>query len=258
MALVGNRSVLHKSPGRFLSGTVASTDRSNFSKPGMLAGRFESMSPIFAGIPSGHLAPSSWALPRIAGGGSGLAQSASDAVGALAAGRNIEGIAVSTSDATGTGQTVASISATAASASTASGTVFASLLAAGTAASASTAAGAVTAVGWATGSAASTSGASLVSYATGSLSGSTQDSGALTPASVAAAVWQAVAAEQNAAGTMGNKLNTASSGGVDIDALVEATLAAMNLTPPRVNVQQVNGATITGAGVPGSDPWRPA
>ena len=40
MALIGNRSILHKSPGRFLSGT-AGTLRSGFNKPGMLAGRFE-------------------------------------------------------------------------------------------------------------------------------------------------------------------------------------------------------------------------
>lgn len=67
MALIGNRSVLHKSPGRFLSGTVASIERSNFSKAGMLANRFQSMSFVFAGIPNGHLSPSSWALPRTAG-----------------------------------------------------------------------------------------------------------------------------------------------------------------------------------------------
>ena len=41
MALIGNRSVLLKSPGRFLSGTVASIERSNFNKPGMMVGRFE-------------------------------------------------------------------------------------------------------------------------------------------------------------------------------------------------------------------------
>ncbi|MTV78258.1 hypothetical protein GM535_13670, partial [Streptococcus pneumoniae] len=60
--LVGNRTVLHKSPGRFLSGTVASSERSNFSRPGMLAGRFEQMSKL-AAVTNGHLAQSAWALP---------------------------------------------------------------------------------------------------------------------------------------------------------------------------------------------------
>ena len=52
MALIGNRTVLHKSPGRFLSGTVASIERSNFSRAGMLASRFQAVSPVFAGTPS--------------------------------------------------------------------------------------------------------------------------------------------------------------------------------------------------------------
>lgn len=67
MALVGNRSVLHKSPGRFLSGTVASIERSNFGKGGMIAGRFQAVSRIFGGMPGGHLSPSAWSLPRTAG-----------------------------------------------------------------------------------------------------------------------------------------------------------------------------------------------
>ena len=67
MALIGNGSILHKSPGRFLSGT-AGTLRSGFNKPGMLAGRFEQMDALSAGLPSGHLSPSAWSLPRRPGG----------------------------------------------------------------------------------------------------------------------------------------------------------------------------------------------
>lgn len=67
MALIGNRSVLHKSPGRFLSGTIASIERSNFGKGGMIANRFQALSKVFAGIPGGHLSPSAWSLPRTAG-----------------------------------------------------------------------------------------------------------------------------------------------------------------------------------------------
>jgi hypothetical protein len=94
MALIGNRSVLHKSPGRFLSGTVASIERSGFSKAGMLANRFQAMSLILGGIPTGHLAPSSWALPRTAGALSAV-NSADFSIAAgslnLAEGRNIAG-----------------------------------------------------------------------------------------------------------------------------------------------------------------------
>jgi hypothetical protein len=260
MALIGNRSVLLKSPGRFLSGTVASIERNNFSTAGQLASRFQAMSPIFGGIPSGHLAPSSWSLPRTAGGISGLGQSFSGAAGALAAGINIAGTAASTSSASGTGQTVASISGLAASTSSASGSLFASLQASGTAASASTATGSVTALGWVVGTATSSAGASLVAYATGAVAGSTLDSGVLTAGGVAAAVWQVTAAEQNTAGTMGAKLNAAGSGGVDLNALAVAvwahTVRALTADVD-ANVTHVNGVLIAGTGVDG-DTWGPA
>ncbi len=94
MALIGNRSVLHKSPGRFLSGTIASIERSNFSKAGMLANRFQALSPIFAGVPSGHLPPSSWSMPRTAGALSAINETTATLTpGALnlAEGRNLAG-----------------------------------------------------------------------------------------------------------------------------------------------------------------------
>lgn len=93
MALIGNRSVLHKSPGRFLSGTVASIERSNYSKGGMVAGRFQSLSPILGGMPTGHLSPSSWSLPRTAGALSAINSATITITPAdlnLAEGRNIE------------------------------------------------------------------------------------------------------------------------------------------------------------------------
>lgn len=65
---------------------------------------------------------------------------------------------------------------------------------------------------------------SLTPYAVGSMQGNTVDTSILTSDSIAAAVWSAVAAEFNEAGSTGNKLNTASSGGVDMQALVDAVL----------------------------------
>ena len=66
---------------------------------------------------------------------------------------------------------------------------------------------------------------SLNSTATakGSLSANiTGEGAAVTPTSVAAEVWNTVAAAFNTAGTMGNKLNAAGSGGVDYNALAAA------------------------------------
>lgn len=51
----------------------------------------------------------------------------------------------------------------------------------------------------------------------------------LTTANVGGAVWNAIAASYNDAGTMGNKLNTASSGGVDMGALADAVRAELGV-----------------------------
>lgn len=72
MGILGNYSVLHKSPGRFLSGTIASGDRYNFSKSGMLRNRFLGDQGLgiakFSAIPNGYINPYSWSLAQISGG----------------------------------------------------------------------------------------------------------------------------------------------------------------------------------------------
>ncbi len=82
----------------------------------------------------------------------------------------------------------------------------------------------------------------------------------LSPQNLAAAVWGALAAQFNDAGSMGAKLNTASSGGVDLDALAAAVWAyatrGLNSTVD-ADVKYVNGVEITGTGVEG-DTWGPA
>lgn len=65
MALIGNRSILHKSPGRFLAGTVASGDRNNFSKQGMLRSSRGTYGKL-ASLPNGYGAKS-WMMPVTAG-----------------------------------------------------------------------------------------------------------------------------------------------------------------------------------------------
>lgn len=103
----------------------------------------------------------------------------------------------------------------------------------------------------------------------------------LSPEGLANAVWNSLAAQYNDVGTMGNKLNTASSGGVDLNALAEAVweyvdrtltsgggtaptaeevadaiLAAAQATPIHSNIKQVNDTAIDGSGTE-SDPWGP-
>lgn len=93
--------------------------------------------------------------------------------------------------------------------------------------------------------------------ALGYMTGTTIESGALTPAGIAAEVWKALAAQYNTPGTMGNKLNTASAGGVDLNALAAAVVAALEATAIPVNVKEVNDTPLSGSGVLG-DEWGPA
>lgn len=90
----------------------------------------------------------------------------------------------------------------------------------------------------------------------GYMTGSTIESGELTPASIAAAVWNAMLASHQTAGSAGKALSTASTGGVDLNALAAAVVAALEATTIPVDVAKVNGATIDGAGTEG-DPWGP-
>ena len=92
--LLGNRSVLHKSPLRRFSGTTLSGDRSNFGGNGALRDRFlGGVDAKSGGIPCGHLAPSSWSLPQAAGGMSAFTtcKGSGDAILGMAAGVGISG-----------------------------------------------------------------------------------------------------------------------------------------------------------------------
>ncbi|MBK9441407.1 MAG: hypothetical protein IPN53_08875 [Comamonadaceae bacterium] len=100
----------------------------------------------------------------------------------------------------------------------------------------------------------------------------------LSPQNLAREVWQAVAAQYVDGSTMGGKLNTASSGGVDLSALAQAVwlyaqreltagaapgapdiaaelLVALQGSTLPVNAVQMAGAPIVGDGSE-ADPWR--
>ena len=196
MALVGNRSVLHKSPGRFLAGTVASGDRSGFSKPGMLRGRDETLSKL-AAIPNGALPPVAWYMPRTPGAMASHYEAAGLAAvtGHGAEGVNAAGTADGSSFAEALGQLIASAIGTAAGSSEAAATIQAALGAVGLAAGSSSAQAVIGAIANAIALASGTSQATLEPYATGRLAGSTQVVSELTPAGIAAAVWSASDAE---------------------------------------------------------------
>lgn len=100
--------------------------------------------------------------------------------------------------------------------------------------------------------------------------------GDLTPEGIRDTVWNALLAQFQGDGTAGKALSTASSGGVDLDALAAAVwayatrslpaaerdamaaaiLAAAQATPIHSNVKEVNDLTVDGTGTE-LDPWGP-
>ena len=248
MALLRNGTSLAMLPLRQIGGGVHAdlamwnrSERRNSST---------AFSPL-AGIPYGHLAPSSWLLPVKAGGmsSSRFAELKVSATADGVMGMPAQGDASFGLSASAEAQLIANGSGSAGFSFDASGTLSASLNASGDAVFGFTASATPGALVNASGSAAfSFSAASSVlplndaspvrggtasftitgtlePYAIGIMSGSTTDNSTLTPTTIAGAVWSATAVENTTPGTMGAKLNSAASGGVDYDALAEAVWA---------------------------------
>ena len=192
MALLGNMSVLHKSPAKYLTGTVGFNDRANWNKPGMMRNRGDlTVSTLwkYDAVPSGMMAGRAFHAPQTAGrivtrapfainasasGALGLpgAASASFAINATCIGGLIAGgVANCTMTFTATGS-IAGLAAGQASAAIA---INASAIPSATAGGVANAA--LTITGAATG------------YGLGYMQASTVDNSTLTPLSIATAVW---------------------------------------------------------------------
>ena len=279
MALIGNRSVLLKSPGRYFGGATVSDNRSNFGTPGSTRGRFFGGFPQTSATPSGYRPPYSWVLPVKPGelasvnnltGGSSVALS-------MAAGVNGDATLTGAGSITqATGQLVISMVATLAG----TGTVAAAdlrgyLNAAATLSGAGTLTGPLRALAWL--QAAVTGGGSVSSatpYATGSLAATIRGYSDLTPEGIRDKVWDALLANYQNDGSAGKALSAAGSGGVDYNALANAVWTYLNRTLTEnpgvtttdivaaleaavlpVDATKMNGATIVGDGSV-TNPWR--
>ena len=190
MALIGNRSVINKSPGRFLSGTVAAGNRNNFSQRGMLRGAFENFSKLSA-WPSGHLSPSAWMLPQKAGGMSSRNVTRLDVAAAASGAMGVNGVGTSslTFTAEATAELIASAIGSATFTVTASGSALATLNGTGTASFTLTTSGTMGALAWGIGAASMQVTATMTSYGVGFMIGSTIDASVLTAEQIADAVW---------------------------------------------------------------------
>lgn len=271
MALHGNRSVLHKSPCRFLNGGPGIM-RSAFNKHGMQRNAFQAYSPLSA-TPYGHLSPSAWVLPKTAGGMSSQNVTRIDLSGAgsIVGGVTSPGSAALVfvvADAAGqlisSGEGAASFTF-----STNTPLLTASLGAIGSTTFTLSAAGDIGAEASAEGSAsflismaatilpandtppARSAAASfaitgaLTPYAIGSMVGSTVDASVLTSDVIAGAVWSSLASQFNDTGTMGAKLNSAASGGVDYPSMADAVRTELQAELLRiVELAQLHGLVV--------------
>ena len=218
MALHGNRSVLHKSPVRFLNGGAAIL-RSNFGKHGMVRNSYQVFAAT-AAIPYGYYGGrGAWVQPKKGGAVSGVNAIALTlgASGAGSMGKNTSGTASITFDLSGVGGLISSASGVASISLGASGNIFASKSTSGTAGITLGATGTLKATGKIQGTAPISLSANWTPYAVGWISGSTASGGVLTEASI---------------------------------------IAAMNANPPKVNIAKVNDVPVTGTGAPGSE-WGP-
>lgn len=218
MALHGNRSVLHKSPVRFLNGGAAIL-RSNFGKHGMVRNSYQVFAAT-AAIPYGYYGGrGAWVQPKKGGAVSGVNAIALTigASGAGSMGKNTSGTASITFDLSGVGGLISSASGVASISLGASGNIFASKSTSGTAGITLGATGTLKATGKIQGTAPISLAANWTPYAVGWISGSTASGGVLTEASI---------------------------------------IAAMNANPPKVNIAKVNDVPVTGTGAPGNE-WGP-
>jgi hypothetical protein len=184
---------------------------------------FTGVSDPLSAVPNGHLAPSAWVLPRKAGNMASIneAVGTSSGLGQIQLGFNLNATCSATSSGSGVIELIALLSAICSATSSGVGTLslIANLEAICVANSNGT--GTLTLITdlIATCSATSSASGTLLSEIFLQSAPISQE---LTPEAVASAVWAAIATANNTAGTMGAKLNLASSGSVDYEDLAQA------------------------------------
>lgn len=226
MGLIGNYSVLHKSPSRYIGGTVSSGDPANWNKPGMLRSRAVGLGGKQSSIPLGFDDSGAWFYPRTVGG----MVMRGDGGGSLTA--NLIPTLAMSLDMTGTG----SLSATAAlavsmiAAMAGSGTLTANITGIVDASVDFTGSGTLDATMGAIASmlvdliGQGSLDATISAYGNMSIDIVVTGAG-LTTSNVGQAVWSALAAANNEPGTMGDLLNAAGGGGISgavIDQIADA------------------------------------
>jgi hypothetical protein len=248
MALKTNTTLLAQLPLRQIGGSPG-TFRSMWGRGDRMNQSVGQGIPSkLAGIPSGHLAPSSWVLPYKPGAMSSftnLVVTVTPGTLNLAAGVNITGsttvtITVNPAD----GQLIVSASGSTSITFNLAGNLAGALSAAGSTSFSFTVNNATL------GAIVDAIGAALVQFsnsatvrATGNLSGDITPFTELSPQSLSAAVWEALASAYNAPGTMGELLNSA---GAAADPLLGTVEGGLTLRDVLRILLAVNAGDATG------------
>jgi hypothetical protein len=236
VGLIGRYSVLSKHPGRDIGGgaTGLGYNRGDMSKPSLSVARFGSLAgwEPKSGVPDGYRHPYAWVPPMRAGGLSSrnVIIGTGTVTGLGAMGRNGEATLTGSGELTATGALIVSaIAALAGSGTITTAGLLAVLQATASVSGSGTLAGTAGALGWVLGALSGSGTLTGTRYATGALEADITPFTDLSPENLAAAVWAAVAADNNDAGTMGEKLNDAGSASNPWTEVIEGSYTAAEL-----------------------------
>jgi hypothetical protein len=253
MALIGNGSNLHKSPGRFLSGPTLSIDRGNFNKSGMNRNKYLSLDKKNA-VPSGYSPGYSYVIAQNSGGLASYKEleSSISNTALLVSGINVSADldgAISITQAQ-LDQIIALVASISASISTTDAQLaaVANLIASISASMSVTDAQLGAIVGLIASMTASIS-VSANNFATAELEADISSQTELSPGALAASLWNAVASDYNTSGTMGEKLNDAGSASNPWTEVIESGYTAEEvlriLLAVAAGKTDINGTTVT-------------
>jgi hypothetical protein len=217
--LLGNYSVLAKDPGRSIGGGAIGLgmNRGDFNKTSQARGVFtsETWEPK-SGVPDGYRPPYTWIIPLTAG--ALAARSTLLGSGSLVAsgamGKNADAALTGSGSLTATGALIVqAIAALTGSGSITTANLLAVLNAVAALTGSGTLAGTMGADAFATAALSGSGVLALFPAAVGNMAADITPFATLSPQSLAQAVWDVLAADNDNPGTMGEKLNDASAAG---------------------------------------------
>lgn len=183
------------------------------------------------GVPLGLLHPASWIMPQKPGMLSSRNEinSALAFTGSIAGGKNADAALTGTGTLAGTAQLIVSGTAALVATGTLSANIVAVLNAAADLAASGDLAGSLSALAWATMDIEANETLAATIRATGTLTCDITPFTELSPQTLASAVWEALAVDNNDPGTMGEKLNDAGSASNPWTELIEGGMTAAQL-----------------------------